>query len=289
VPQSDVHQVIVKLRGTASAAATSSGQVHVLSAHERLSAVAIRVGLTMDETRPITDKMHIVRVRPAVAGETIAATVARLQADSEVEYAEPDQRRYAHAVPNDPLYPAGLNPNNTGQWYLQANTAAVPAAVNFAAAWDTTTGDPNLVIADIDTGVRYDHPDLLALAANGRLLPGYDFITDINVANDGNGRDSDASDPGDWVTSSDAATSQFKSCKVENSSWHGTRTAGVLGALTNNATGVAGTTWLGKILPVRALGKCGGQDSDIVAAMLWAAGIHVTNVPDNPIPPGSST
>ncbi len=71
---------------------------------------------------------------------------------------------------------------------------------------------------------------------------------------------------------------------MANSSWHGTRTAGILGALTNNATGIAGITWGTQILPVRVLGKCGGYDSDIQQAMLWAAGLHVNTVPDNPNP-----
>jgi len=231
----------------------------------------------MRQTRQIADRMHVVRVEPAVANESVSATVERLKADPDVEYAVPDQRRYIHAVPNDSLYAGG------GQWYLQAD-AATPAAVNAQAAWDLTTGDPNLVIADLDTGVRFDHPDLKAVANSGRLLPGYDFIGNTTVANDGDGRDTDASDPGDWVNSTDTGSSQFKSCDVQISSWHGTRTAGILGALTNNAHGVAGITWQAKILPVRVLGKCGGFDSDILAGMLWAAGVPVSGVPANTNP-----
>jgi hypothetical protein len=102
------------------------------------------------------------------------------------------------------------------------------------------------------------------------LLTGYDFITDATVANDGSGRDADPSDPGDWINSTDTGTSQFKTCNVQISSWHGTRTAGILGALTNNSRGVAGMTWQAKILPVRVLGKCGGFDSDIIAGLVWA-------------------
>jgi subtilisin family serine protease len=82
------------------------------------------------------------------------------------------------------------------------------------------------------------------LAAAGRLLDGYDFITDPVAANDGTGRDADASDPGDW-------------CEGSDSSWHGTRVSGIVGAMTNNASGVAGITWQGRILPVRVLGNAG--------------------------------
>ena len=86
------------------------------------------------------------------------------------------------------------------------------------------------------------------------------------------------------MTVAEANTLEFKGCTVAESSWHGTRVAGILGAITDNATGVAGLTWNSWILPVRALGKCGGDDSDIEAAMLWAAGIHIDGVPDNPYP-----
>jgi serine protease len=253
--EDSVQQIIVKLRPSSAAAAN----------------VVARVRLIMRESRQIVDRMHVIRVEPATADETVVATVERLTADPDVEYAVPDERRYIHAVPNDSLYATG------GQWYLQADSTT-PAAVNAQAAWDITTGDPNLVIADLDTGVRFDHPDLLAAANSGRLLPGYDFIGNTPTANDGGGRDADASDPGDWVATTD------KSCDTQISSWHGTRTAGILGALTNNAHGVAGITWKSKILPVRVLGKCGGFDSDILAGMMWAAGQPVSGVPNNPNP-----
>jgi serine protease len=100
----------------------------------------------------------------------------------------------------------------------------------------------------------------------------------FKTANDGSGRDSDPSDPGDWVTAGDGCGS------AESSSWHGTRTSGIIGAMTNNGVGVAGITWNAKILPVRVLGKCGGFNSDVLAGMLWAAGRHVDGVPDNTTP-----
>jgi len=277
VPDAGVQQIIVKLRAGAADAAAGSMQVQAASAHDRIANLAARSGLTMRNSRQIFDRMHVMQVEPASTGDSVAATLERLRADSDVEYAVPDERRYIHAIPNDPLYAAG------GQWYEQSDPAT-PAAVNAQGAWDFTTGGPNLVIADLDTGVRFDHPDLLAAANGGRLLPGYDFVSNAAVANDGDGRDADASDPGDWIDSNDTATEQFKSCKIQSSSWHGTRTAGILGAMTNNLRGVAGMTWQGKILPVRVLGKCGGYDSDIIAGMMWAAGIPVPGVPANANP-----
>jgi serine protease len=277
IREASVHQIIVKLRA-AAAVTPGSVQAQAVSVQDRVANLAARSGLTMRDSRQIFDLMHVMQVEPASAGDSVTATLARLRADPDVEYAVPDERRYIHAVPNDTLYVTG-----GGQWYEQGD-AATPAAVNAQGAWDFTTGDPNLVIADLDTGVRFDHPDLLAAANSGRLLPGYDFISDPGIANDGDGRDADASDPGDWINSTDTATTQFKSCKVDISSWHGTRTAGILGALTNNLRGVAGMTWQGKILPVRVLGKCGGYDSDIIAGMMWAAGMPVAGVPANSTP-----
>ena len=167
------------------------------------------------------------------------------------------------------------------------------------------------MIADVDTGVRFDHPDLLRAGFGGRLLPGYDFVDqDYNpvspynalgtflIANDGDGWDPDPSDPGDWISASDLKNPLFPPTDCgdpsnnngpTSSSWHGTRVMGVLGAITNNRIGVAGMTWNPYLLPVRALGKCGGYDSDIIAGMQWAAGLAVMDpsgkaVPNNPVP-----
>ena len=237
----------------------------------RVAALAKRHGLAVAESRHIVSGMHLLRVA-ARAGESTAQTLARLRADPEIEYVQIDARRHALSTPDDSLF--------GGQWYLQNSE---PAAVNAIGAWDLTTGSPGVVIADLDTGVRFDHPDLRNATAN-RLLPGYNMIANAAVANDGDGRDSDASDPGDWVTAADVKTAQFSTCTVGNSSWHGTRTAGMLGAISNNQQGIAGITWQGWIEPVRVLGKCGGYDSDIIAAMGWAAGMPVSGVPLNPYP-----
>jgi serine protease len=198
----------------------------------------------------------------------------------------------------------------SGQWYMQKPSTLTPtsdaAATDAVSAWDITTGSSGTVIADVDSGIRFDHPDLLRAGLDssragfgGRVLPGYDFVgQDLDasnsnplgtflVANDGDGWDPDPSDPGDWIDSTDLKNSTVfpsKNCSVQNSSWHGTRVMGVLGALTNNNTGIAGMTWNPYLLPVRALGKCGGLDSDIIVGVQWAVGMHINGVPDNPYP-----
>jgi serine protease len=179
------------------------------------------------------------------------------------------------------------------------------AATDAVSAWAITTGSSGTVIADVDTGVRFDHPDLLRAGFGGRLLPGYDFVDQdysrsspynalgtYLIANDGDGWDPDPSDPGDWVSAADLKNPLFPPADCGDpttqgpvdSSWHGTRVMGVLGAITNNGTGIAGMTWNPYILPVRALGKCGGYDSDIIAGIQWAVGMSVSGVPDNPYP-----
>jgi serine protease len=274
-----------------------------------LAALTQRVGLNVAKSRQLTSSMHVIHLQKTLYGADVAAALAALRADPAVKFAEVDQRRYAHATtPNDPLF--GPSANATGQWFMLTPSTLTPtsdaAATDAVSAWDITKGSTGTVIADVDTGVRFDHPDLLraGLDVNGRLLPGYDFVSgDVNpnspynslgtflIANDGDGWDPDPSDPGDWISASDeknvlfpAATCGGPNGAPADSSWHGTRVMGILGASTDNGVGVAGMTWIPYLLPVRALGKCGGYDSDIITGMQWAAGMPITGVPNNPYP-----
>jgi serine protease len=275
--------------------APSPAQVHALqqALQQRADALGQRRGFALRSGHALDERTQVV----TAYGVASAVLAARLAADPEVEYAMPDGRRHAFRVPDDPLYGPASPPANgpaVGQWYLkpaQASTLStgseVLSSINAQGAWDITTGHRSMVVAVLDTGVRYDHPDLA-----GKLLPGYDMVvgngslSDLAVANDGDGRDADASDPGDWVSSADAATSTFADCEVSNSSWHGTQVSGLIAAATNNATGMAGTGWNVRVLPVRVLGKCFGYDSDIIAGMRWAAGLAVPGLPSNPNPAG---
>lgn len=250
----------------------------------RAQALSQRLGMAISAGAAISERSEVVYA----GGISSAQLAQRLAAESDIEYAVPDGRKHIVTAPNDPLYASGVAGNGpaVGQWYLRAPNSPVLSSIDIEPAWKVTQGNPSVVVADIDTGVRYDHPDLLAVSAGGKLLPGYDMISDPVAANDGDGRDADASDPGDWVTAAEAnnRNSPFFGCDPSNSSWHGTQVSGLIAALTNNGIGMASVGPNLRVLPVRGLGKCGGVDSDIIAGMLWAAGFSVPGVPANPTP-----
>ena len=261
-------RIIVKWREAASGPALA----------DRAEKLGRTAGVRFAKRDALAPSLDVLQLDGSMDEAALAPLLERLAADPAVEYASPDLRRHAHALPNDPLLPS--------QWYLQSVEVA---ALRSEQAWDTTTGSSGTVVAVLDTGVRFDHPDLLSATQGGKLLPGYDFVSGESAssfftANDGDGRDPDASDPGDWMTAADLSRPGLGDCNVENSSWHGTRVSGLISAATNNAVGVAGGSWTSWILPVRVLGRCGGFDSDIIAAMRWSAGLSVSGVPTNPYP-----
>ena len=233
----------------------------------RVAKLAASLGVSLKHVRTTAIAADVVALDTPVGmreAERLAQIVAR---DPAVDYAEPDRFVKPSLVPNDPsaIY----------QTYLNGD----PASINAYGAWDVTTGSPNTVVAVVDTGYT-DHAGLA-----GRFLPGYDFVSDLFISGDGDTRDPDAHDPGDWVTAANVmAGPAGLDCSVRNSTWHGTAVAGVIAANSNDGAWTAGIDWAAKVLPVRVLGKCGGWDSDIIDGLAWAGGLTVPGVPPNPHP-----
>ncbi|MGC3984572.1 MAG: S8 family serine peptidase [Pseudorhodoferax sp.] len=270
VSQEPVRNLIVRLKPQAESTGSTTARETPLAARERLRAVAGTAGVGFEDERAVGRHHQLLRMPAAQSGAELEATVRRLRLNPDVLDVEPDVRVRRLAVPNDPSFAA--------QWHLQAPTTYA-AAMNMPAAWDVTTGSASVVVAVLDVGVRLNHPDLA-----GRLLAGYDFVSEVEFANDGDGRDADPSDPGDWVSAADKRSSLFSSCDIEGSSWHGTFIAGQIAAATNNGLGVAGIDWQARILPVRIAGKCGALLSDLLDGMRWAAGLAVAGAPANTTP-----
>jgi serine protease len=264
-PEPLTQRLIVKFHDApATASSAESAAVRVAGRVTRLAAAG-NVALTY--VRPMALGAHVVQLDRAVPISDARAIAKRLAGDAEVEYVQPDHRMHAQFVPHDEFINA--------QTYLRDD----PAGIDAFSAWDVTKGSSYTVVAVIDTGYR-PHA-----AMAGRILPGYDFVSDPVVANDGDGRDADASDPGDWISQSDLMNSPtFDGCDVAASSWHGTETSGIVAANTNDGVWTAGIDWSARVLPVRVLGKCFGADSDIIDGIAWAAGLSVPGVPANPTP-----
>jgi serine protease len=258
---------------------------------QRLQAVMAELRLSPKALRPNGRVSQHVDFGRLLSGREAAEIAQRLRARPEVEWVVPNvrERRLQQMVrPDDEYFDPPMAASR--QWWLYPPSGSSANAIEarrrglpgIQTAWSRSTASTGApVIAVLDTGITA-HPELA-----GRVLPGYDFVTDVEYANDGNGRDSDPSDPGDWVSVSDASRPNFQGCPISESSWHGTIIAGILAAQTNNGVGVAAVQWGGRVLPVRVAGKCGALVTDIIDAMYWAAGLPVpgnNSLPANPNP-----
>jgi serine protease len=223
-----------------------------------LADLVVRTGVPLRALRTLTDGNEVIQLERRLERAELDALIATFRADPAVERIVEDILLQAMFVPNDPQY--------NQQWHYFDTVGGL----NLPSAWDLSTG-AGVRIAVLDTGVR-PHADL---AAN--LLGGFDFISDVFIANDGTGRDTDATDPGNFS----AAGACFPGSVPTDSSWHGTHVSGTLGAVTNNGSGIAGVAFGAKIVPVRVLGRCGGSLSDVIDAIVWASGGAVPNVAAN--------
>lgn len=224
--------------------------------------IALENGVECDEVAATAEDAN-----PLVAMQCV---IEDLKASGEFEYVEKDWF-YEHQMirrpdlsgqptlitPNDPLF--GLQWHYKSQGTDDGQSAGGAGFVDF---WtdQESQGSSEVVVAIVDTGLQLSHPDI---AGSTNVVDGWDMVSDIDVANDGDGRDSNPDDPGDLCPERN----------VFSNTYHGTHVAGIVGAgSTNNADGIAGGAWNVKIVPVRALGKCGGKLSDINDGIRWAAG-----------------
>ena len=268
---------------TRDATLQSAGHDAGAAQRQRLQRVIADAGLAQlaaaqgaPEMRPHGRAAHVLDFGRALSPAETDDLLARLRASPEVAWAEANDREslLQSTTPSDPFFPG-----TSGQWWLQpvggtdanAIAARMRGVPGFQRAWTLTRGSPFVPVAVLDTGITA-HPEL-----QGVWLPGMDLVSDAAIANDGGGRDSDANDPGDWVSDSDRAQDLFADCEAHDSSWHGTIVSGILAAHTDNNEGVAAIGWSTRIVPVRVAGKCGAEAADIIDGMRWAAGLLVSN------------
>ncbi|HEY0231139.1 MAG TPA: S8 family serine peptidase [Dokdonella sp.] len=246
--------------------ANSAERAQPAARQQDLDRVAALTGLNVQHARALATGADLLdisgdRARFASYADITRQVLVAFAQNPAVEYVEPDRRMHAVLTPNDTSF--------ASQWDLTDTTGGV----RMPAAWDIATG-AGIKVAVIDTGIT-PHSDL-----TGQTVGGYDFISDSAAARDGNGRDSNPNDEGDWYGNNECGVGY----PASNSSWHGTHVTGTVAALTNNAKGVAGMAYGAKVVPVRVLGKCGGSVSDIVDAIVWASGGTVSGVPANANP-----
>src|SRR5713226_1452539 len=227
-------------------------------------AVAVAAAGAVD-TETIGAGTHVLRVDPGRVMETIQT----LSRNPNVRYAEPDYFVWPAGVPNDASFNMQWGFQNTGQT-VNGMTGTAGADERAVSAWNVTTGSAGanaVVVAVVDTGVQYNHPDL-----------------ETNMW----------SNPG-TIGNCPAGTNGFKvlnqTCNPmdddTNYGGHGTHIAGIIGAATNNVTGVAGVNWTVQIMAVKWVpASAQGLTSNLIQALQWVinakqAGVNVRVVNDS--------
>lgn len=226
-----------------------------VSDDEVVRRVSLQAGVPLAFERRSILGWSIVRVegKKQLVGHKLAAVAEQVSAAAGVQSVEVDRILRPSVTPNDP----------------QLDLQYAVEVLQLEQAWDITAGSSETVVAILDTGV-VNHEDL-----QGAVVGGYDFVSDVFAANDGDGRDPNFTDPGDGA---DCGNGYFPS------SFHGTMVSGVTAARFDNGVGVAGTAPNVSLTQIRVLGRCGGSFVDINEGAYWAAGFEVPGVPSNPNP-----
>lgn len=260
------NRIIVKFKPVAAISPSGAPTDQPLTSsalRARVSTMSARLGMRIQYRHTLATGAEVVELDAWKSYDEATRIANELASDPAVEYAEPDRLMYPLFTPNDGRYDE--------QWHYFEPTGGL----NLPSAWDNYNGD-GVVVAVLDTGYR-PHSDL-----STNIINGYDMISDAFIGNDGNGRDSNPQDPGDWTDAGECGGGQPPN--FSSSSWHGTHVAGTIAAVTNNGLGVAGVAFGAQVAPVRVLGKCGGFTSDIADGIVWASGGTVNGVPTNTNP-----
>lgn len=209
---------------------------------------------------------QLVEVEP---GQTAGAAVRELEADPAVTVAEPDGYDLPHAIPNDPLFGQLWGLRNVGLGIRGVTGSVSGDDANLVAAWDRTVGTPSTTIADIDSGYRFEHPDLGPVAwtnpgevANGIDDDGNGIADDLHGA-DLIGANGESPLPDGNPTDEDLI-----------SGGHGVHTAGTLGAAGNNGVGISGVAQNVRIMPLRACARYPTQAKNLCDAAAQVAAIN---------------
>jgi serine protease len=246
------------------------GMIHPLTPHAtEAKTVPTRFIVHFDNVRAATAAVQSTVTRRATAGDTLPVHVRSLSAGGEVFDVPDGDIGHLARMPgvtdieeDRVVTPTVSRPGLWHrQWYMHDPRVGIDAEV----AWRYTRGAGS-VVAVLDTGMT-SHPQL-----DGQWLPGYDFVTDAAAARDGDGRDADPTDEGDWVEAGDCDPPS----KPAASSWHGTHVAGIIGARYGDGRGMLGIADEAKLVPVRVMARCGGRLSDVIDG---ASGGEVPGVP----------
>lgn len=195
-------------------------------------------------------------------GSDVPTALAYFRGLPFVEYAEPDYVQRFAATPNDSYFSLQWGCHNTGQT-VNGDPGTADADIDAVEAWDISTGSSSFVVAVIDSGTQWSHPDL-----DGNIW--------TNPGETINGLDDDGNGYVDDIRGWDFYSNDNN---PDDADGHGTHTAGTVGAEGNNSTGVAGVCWTVKIMPLRFIGPFGGSTSDAIEAMQYLTnkGVKVSN------------
>ncbi|WP_157412821.1 S8 family serine peptidase [Aeromicrobium sp. Root236] len=239
-----------------------------------LRRISVLLGRDVVAQTPMGDSAVSLRLDRAVPASTVRLLSKVLNLLPGVAHVSPDLVATSDSVsPNDTYFYRQTNlwtPAPVSSDSGEDPPAKPDFSMDAPTMWDATKGSKSVVVALVDGGI-VSHPDLAK-----QTVPGYDLIADTRNSKDGNGRDSNAADPGN--------ASNGTYCAAHASTWHGTHVAGIVAALRNNTIGISGIAPGVAIQPVRVVGQCGATMSDIIAGIRWASGGYVPGVPRNKTP-----